>query len=299
MIETAISEVTPVIDHHCMLGEGVIWNEALHMVSWVDIEQGEVHEYSFWDNKHNVIRMNQKIGAISLCDNDNYIAAMQNGIGFINRNTHEIQIINHPEAKIPDNRFNDGKCDPAGRFWAGTMSLSQKANKGSLYVLEGAASLTQVIKNVTTSNGMAWDTKRNKFYYIDTPTLTVASYDYNVDTGSISNKREAIVVPEAEGFPDGMTIDREGMLWIAHWDGWQVARWNPFNGEKLLKINLPVARPTSCAFGGRNMNSLFITSAKSGLNAEDTQRQPLAGCLFVLKNTNYEGLPSFRFKRNA
>ncbi|HET7003292.1 MAG TPA: SMP-30/gluconolactonase/LRE family protein, partial [Puia sp.] len=151
------------------------------------------------------------------------------------------------------------------------------------------------IAPVSISNGMAWSLDRRLFYYIDTPTLTVVAYDFDEITAEIKNKRIAIRIQEDEGSPDGMTIDNEGMLWIAHWDGWQISRWNPLTGKKLLSILLPVARVTSCCFGGENFQDLYVTSAKTGLTAGELHDQPLAGSLFIIRDIGYHGLPLFEF----
>ena len=133
------------------------------------------------------------------------------------------------------------------------MSLSEEPNAGNVYVLENKLAHTKTIEDVTISNGMAWSLDHQTFYYIDTPTLEIEAYDYEKATGHISNKRTIINIDEKEGYPDGMTIDNECMFWIAHWDGWQVTRWNPNTGEKLYRIKLPVAKVTSCTFGGENL----------------------------------------------
>jgi len=203
---------------------------------------------------------------------------LQNGFAFIDRASGEVKMIANPENHLPCNRFNDGKCDPAGRFWAGTMSLSEEPNAGNVYVLENKLAHTKTIEDVTISNGMAWSLDHQTFYYIDTPTLEIVAYDYE------------------EGYPDGMTIDNECMFWIAHWDGWQVTRWDPNTGEKLYRIKLPVAKVTSCTFGGENLEDLYITSAKIGLTKEELEKQPLAGSLFVMRNCEFKGMPAFEFE---
>ncbi len=176
------------------------------------------------------------------------------------------------------------------------MSLSEDAGAGSLYVLDSDLKCSQKIKGVTISNGLAWSADRKTFYYTDTPTLEVAAFDYDDYTGAISNRRTIIRIEEKEGYPDGMTIDNEGMLWIAHWNGWQVTRWNPATGTKLLSIKLPVAKVTSCTFGGENFDDLYITSAKVDLTEAELKEQPFAGSLFVIRQCGFKGLPSFEFK---
>jgi sugar lactone lactonase YvrE len=179
------------------------------------------------------------------------------------------------------------------------MSFSEAPGAGGVYVLGNDLSVTQKMEGVTVSNGMAWSTDHQTFYYIDSPTFEVVSYRYDKRTGNITNKKTAIKFEKKEGSPDGMTIDREGMLWIAHWDGWQVARWNPETGEKLAQIPLPVAKASSCAFGGELFEDLYITSAREGLTKDELERQPLAGSLFVVRHCGYQGMPAFEFRLDS
>lgn len=284
-----------VLNHQCVLGEGVIWNDKQKIIAWVDIEKGEIHEFTLKNKFHRIVRIGSNIGCIGICSNGDYIAATQKGIGIVNRDTEKLKIIANPESDKPNNRFNDGKCDPKGRFWAGTMSLLEERYAGNVYVLNQSFLIKNSIKNVTCSNGMAWDTRRQRFYYIDSPTFTVAVFDYDPFTGKITNERTAVRVPKEEGTPDGMTIDNQGMLWIAHWDGWQVARWNPFSGEKLAHVELPVSRVTSCTFGGERLDDLYITTANTGLSDKELEQQPLAGSLFVVHNSGYIGHLPYEF----
>jgi sugar lactone lactonase YvrE len=284
-----------VLDHQCLLGEGPVWDAKNKTICWVDILQGEIHEYAPADKLYKSIAVNQMIGAIAICSNNRFIAALQNGFGFINRNSGAVTIIANPEQDLPGNRFNDGKCDPAGRFWAGTMSHTDEPEKGSLYLLNTDYTVTKKIEKISISNGMAWSSDHKTFYYIDSPTFTVTAFDYDNTSGAISNKRIIIQISPIDGSPDGMTIDNEGMLWIAHWDGWQITRWNPETGEKILAVPLPIARVTSCAFGGDDLQDLYITSARTGLSDDQLKKQPMAGSLFVLKNIGFQGLPNYEF----
>jgi len=293
MITKAQAQV--VLEHYSMLGEGPVWDDKLQRICWVDILGKEIHQYSPETKTHHTISVGQMVGAIAVCKNGNFLAALQNGFAFIDRNTDQIRMIANPEEHIPNNRFNDGKCDPAGRFWAGTMSLSETPNHGNLYVLEHLLPPSKKIEGITISNGLAWSLDHKTFYYIDTPTHEVVAYRYDMATGHISDKKTIIAIPKEDGYPDGMTIDSEGMLWIAHWDGWQLTRWNPDTGQKIHHIGLPVARVTSCTFGGKDLTDLYITSAKVGLTDEQLTQQPLAGALFVIPDSGYKGIAAFEF----
>ena len=285
-----------VLEHTCLLGEGSVWDEEENIICWIDILNGELHQFSPVLNTHSIITVHEMIGSFALCTNGNFIAALQNGFAFIDRKTGAINKITDPEVDLPGNRFNEGKCDPAGRFWAGTMSLLESPDAGSVYMLDKDLVVTKKIGQVSISNGKAWSKDCRTFYYIDTPTYTVVAYEYDNISGEITNKKVVIKIPETEGYPDGMTIDEEGMLWIAHWDGWQVARWNPATGEKLYTIKIPVAKVTSCTFGGADLNDLYITTAKVDLTEMELKQQPLAGGIFVVPNCGFKGLPAVKFR---
>lgn len=284
-----------VCDHICELGEGPVWDARGNKICWVDIVNGEIHEYDVNHRKLKTIPVHQMIGAMALKRNGNYVAALQHGFAFINRQTGEIKMIGDPEAHLSNNRFNDGKCDPAGRFWAGTMPFSEDSPAGSVYCLETDLSIEKKIGGVTVSNGMAWSHDHRTLYYIDSPSFEVVGYSYDVTTGDISGKKLIIAVSKEDGSPDGMTIDNEGMLWVAHWGGWKLTRWNPVTGKKLKEIALPVSQVTSCTFGGDHGEDLYITSAKIHLTAEQLEKQPLAGSLFVIRNCGFAGEACFEF----
>jgi len=190
-------------------------------------------------------------------------------------------------------RFNDGKCDPVGRFTAGTMDLSEKDPIGALYSFNGS-SVTRLLDGITISNGLTWSPDHKTFYYIDTPTREVRAFDYDLATGIMAAPRVAIYVPESLGWPDGMTSDMQGNLWIAMWGGAQVTRWNPNAGKLMEQIFVPAINVSSCIFGGANLNELYITSARKGLDEETLSRYPLTGGLFRLL-TKVEGMPTFEF----
>ncbi len=285
-----------VLDHKSFLGEGPIWDRRRHSVCWVDIVNGEIHEWFPASKSFRTLPVHQMIGAVAICENGNLLAALKNGIAIIDREKGEIEHIIHPEAHIQHNRYNDGKCDPRGRFWIGSMSVDELPDLGTVYMLDEELNLARKIENTSISNGMAWSPDQRHFYYIDSPTSAVVCYNYDVHTGEIYDKSVVVRIDEAEGYPDGMTIDDEGMLWVAHWGGWQVSRWNPFTGEKLFQLPIPAENVTSCVFGGEGLQDLYITSAKKGLTKKQLEEQPLAGSLFVWKNSGFKGLPASEYK---
>ena len=295
MIKNTLLNIDVVVDCISLLGEGPVWDNVQKCICWIDILNGKIHQFCPEQKKFTTISVQQMIGCLAICTNNNFIAALQNGFAFVDRENGSVKLISDPEAHLPGNRFNDGKCDPAGRFWAGTMSLSEEAGAGSVYIVQNDLQPIKIIESVTISNGMAWSPNHQTFYYIDTPTFLILAYDYNIVNGQISNKRTIIKIDEKDGYPDGMTIDNEGMLWVAHWGGWQITRWDPGTGEKIHSIKLPVAKVTSCTFGGVNLEDLYITTAKVGLTENELIQQPLAGSLFVIRNCGFKGMPAVEF----
>jgi sugar lactone lactonase YvrE len=174
------------------------------------------------------------------------------------------------------------------------MAIDAAPGAGSLYRLDPDGSVHRVLEGTTISNGLAWSAGGATLYYIDTGGQAIQAFDFDLETGGVSRRRDIAEVPVALGRPDGMAIDSEGMLWVALWDGGLVTRWDPKSGALLDRVSLPVSRPTSCAFGGPNLEDLYITSARSGLDAETLEAQPLAGGLFRAR-VGVGGVPEFEF----
>ncbi len=295
MIKDISNNVECVIDHSSLLGEGPVWDARNSCICWLDILNGTIHQFSTITNQHNVLEVGQMIGCIALTTDGNFIAGLKEGIGWIDRHSGKVEILTQPEQDLPGNRFNDGKCDPAGRFWAGTMALSEEQHAGNLYMVHHDRSIQKKKTAVTISNGLTWNQDAKSMYFIDTPTYKVLAFDFDLKTGDITNEHVVIEIQEKDGAPDGMTIDNEGMLWIAHWGGWQVSRWNPHSGKKLMHITLPVEKVTCCTFGGKHLNDLYITTARIDLSDAELQQQPLAGSLFVIRDCGFQGLPAVEY----
>jgi len=278
-----------------ILGEGPSWDAEQGVLYWVDIEGYAVHIYDPATGVDRRIPVGDYVGAVVPRASGGVAVVLRDGYHHLDPVTGKLTALQESVEPGDATRFNDGKCDPAGRFWAGSMSLKGEDNQGNLYVMDAQHNVTRVLSAVTTSNGLCWSGDGRTFYYIDTASRCVMAYDYDGADGRISNPRKAVDFPEDEGYPDGMTIDAEGMLWVAHWEGWKVSRFNPANGERLAEIRLPVARVTSCVFGGAELDELYITTARSGLNEEELAREPQAGHLFRIK-PGVKGTPTFAFK---
>lgn len=276
--------IEPLNETRAILGEGPVWHDG--ELIWVDIEGRRVHvgERTF--------DVGERVGCAWPCSRGHQlICGLQSGIAFLDLESGQLQPVVDPEGSLPRARFNDGKCDPLGRFWAGTMDMEEAEPLGSLYMLDPGGQLTRQLGEITVANGLAWGPDGRSFYYIDSPTREVAAFAYDPETGSLSDRRVAIRIPEGEGFPDGMTIDAEGKLWIALWGGWGVVRYDPESGERLGKIDLPVEKVTSCVFGGKHLDELYITTASIGLDAAARDQQPLAGMVFHTR-PGVSGLPA-------
>lgn len=284
-----------VYETKAVLGEGPSWDAAGQRVLWVDIEASLVCLFDPVKAENRSFSTGCHVGSAVLSTKGDVIAATQKGFARLDLKTGQLTPICDPESDLPNNRFNDGKCDPAGRFWAGTMGYDESKTTGSLYLLDERLNCRKILDGVAISNGLAWTEDHRTMYYIDTPTMRVEAFDFDPSDSSITNRRTAIRIPEGIGYPDGMTIDREGMLWICLWDGWAVTRWNPNTGEQLEKIDLPVGRATACCFGGKGLDELYITSASTRLSESELEKQPLAGSLFRAK-PGVSGFAPFLFK---
>ncbi|HET7897759.1 MAG TPA: SMP-30/gluconolactonase/LRE family protein [Flavisolibacter sp.] len=276
------------------LGEGPVWDAQEHQIIWVDIERGKIQSYHPATQQYKSFSAGQMVGSVALASSGKVVGALQNGFALIDMETNSVVMLGDPESDLQDNRFNDGKCDAAGRFWAGTMCMKGDKNKGGLYVLD-KKTVTQKLTGVSCSNGLAWGVDNTILYFIDSPTRSVVAFEYDLSSGEIKNGRNIITIAEKDGFPDGMTIDAEGMLWIALWGGGKVQRRNPFSSIILQEISLPVSLVTSCTFGGEDLTDLYITTATKGLTESERKAQPLAGCLFVVQNSGYQGIPAALF----
>lgn len=284
------------LDSKVFLGEGPLWDVEKKSLWWINIFAGELFCFDPVSGENSKFELGQQIGTVVLQESGGVAVALEEGFFSFDPATKQLTPIADPESDKAGNRFNDGKCDPAGRFWAGTMEKVEEQATGALYCLEADGTCHQRETGIFISNGITWTSDAKTMYYIDSPTRKVDAYDFDNSTGEISNRRTAIAIPEGMGYPDGMSIDADDNLWIAMWDGWGVAKFDPRTGEFLEKIELPVANVTACAFGGDDLKDLYITTARKGIAEEDLEKQPLAGSLFHAK-VDVTGTTFPKFKR--
>ena len=286
-VSDRIAAVETVVAAGAELGEGPIWDARSGRIAWVDILGRRIHLTDSVTGATESIETPLQVGAIAPRAKGGFVAALQDGFWVMGDGPAR-RIATVPEAR-PGLRFNDGKCDPAGRFWAGTMAYDQAAGAAALYRLDAEGRPTRVIDGVTISNGLDWSIDGTAMYYIDSPLHRIDVFDFEPATGEIANRRIAIQIPRETGTPDGLTIDADGGIWVALWGGGAVHRY--LDGRLDQVIKLPVSKPTSCAFGGAELDELYVTSASQGLSDTDRRAQPLAGALFRIR-TGIRGLPA-------
>jgi sugar lactone lactonase YvrE len=277
------------------VGEGCLWDEVRGVLYWVDILDNRVYCFGPSNGANTGYDVGQEVGAVALRPGKGkLLLALRNGIADLDLETGQVTHLVDPEANRPKNRFNDGKCDRQGRFWAGTLPDDLETGAGSLYCIDKDLGVTTKIPQVTISNGLAWSRDQRTFYYIDTPTQKLQAFDYEPQAGAISNPRVVREFAEAEGHPDGMAIDADDRLWVALWGGSRVVCVDPPTGEIVFQVLLPVTNASSCVFGGAGLDELYVTTATAGLTPEELETQPLAGSLFKAK-VPFKGLPPNRF----
>jgi sugar lactone lactonase YvrE len=287
------TEVHCVVDARNKLGEVPVWDIAEQAIYWVDIKGALLQRYHPATGAVRRWTMPERLCALALREKGGLVIALASGFAFFDPETGAIERLAAPEAHLPGNRMNDGKCDRRGRFWAGTMDDSLKRQTAALYRLDADLSCHQMETGIGISNSLAWSPDNQTFYFADTLVKTIFAYDFDLESGAIRNRRVFADCRASQGAPDGSTIDAEGFLWNAHWDGWKLVRYAP-DGRVDREVRLPVQKPTSCMFGGPDLATLYVTSAIWDHSVEDLKSQPHAGGLLAL-DVGVRGLPEPRF----
>jgi len=289
-----VVEVRCVLDVHALLGESPVWNAKEQALYWVDIKKHQIHRYFPYGHLDEVFELKEEVGCLAVREEGGIVAGFRTGLYFFNLEIGSAELIIDPEANLLENRFNDGKCDRLGRFWAGTMDDSESMPTGAIYRLDADLRVKRMLAGFVVPNGMGWSPDNHTMYLTDSYNRTIYAFDYDLDLGEVSRQRVFARISEKSGFPDGLTVDAEGFIWSAHWDGWRVTRYTP-DGRIDKVIMMPVQRPTSCCFGGEKLDILFVTSASIGLTKEEVARGALAGSLFQIVDTGVKGLPDAQF----
>ena len=289
-----VREVELVVPAQAELGECPVWDEAAQELLWVDILQGLVHRYEPATGNSSHLAVGQPIGAVAPRVSGGYVLALRDGFAIVEDADQTAHIVAPVELDAPENRMNDGKCDRAGRFWAGTVSSEADSGAGALYRLDPDYTVTKILEGVTMSNGLAWSPGEDVMYFIDTATQRVDAFDFESVSGRIEHRRPVIEIPVEDGSPDGMTSDVDGNLWIAVYGSSQVRCYAP-DGRLEEVVELPVPGVTSCAFGGVDCRDLYITTAPLGVSEAEYRERPGTGGLYRVR-PGVKGAPPNSFR---
>ncbi len=276
-----------------ILGEAPLWCPEEAALYWVDIEGRKVFRLVPQSGKRTVFSLDHEIGCIVHRAKGGFLAALDAGLAYLSQDLTKVDIFADPEVGNPGVRLNDGKCDRRGRFWTASTDREETQPLGSLYCLSGTEPVHTVLSDVIVGNGLGWSPDNRIMYFTDTGYGAIYAFDYDIESGTPENRRLFASVDEADGAPDGLTVDAEGFVWSAHWNGWRITRYDPA-GQIDRTIDLPVPNVTSLAFGGPDLDRLYITSAKLDMSARDIAEAPLSGGLFAV-DTGIRGLPEIPF----
>ena len=283
-------DIQCVWEQPAILGEGPLWSARENAVYWVDIVSKQIHRYGVADDSRQTWMDAAGVTSLAERRQGGLVGTVRDGFAFIDLAAGTFEPIALPEADMPENRFNDGKVDENGRYWAGSMDDGENLETGSLYRLDGDLSLHKMDENYGITNGPAFSVDGNTLYHTDTAKRTIFAFNFSED-GAISNQRIFVKLEaEEEGYPDGMTVDSENCVWLCHFGGSRITRYSP-ESEILQVIPMPVPNITSCTFAGSDLDTLYITTARHLLSDEDVRKYPLSGSLFSCK-PGVTGLPT-------
>ncbi|MBD3391164.1 MAG: SMP-30/gluconolactonase/LRE family protein [Chitinivibrionales bacterium] len=286
--------VSLVLDAKAELGEGVCWDWRSQVLYWVDINRYELHVFDPETNSDRSINVGEYIGTVAPRAGGGLVLGLQHRIVSCDLDTGEMVTLCSLEADRENNRINDGKCGPDGRFWVGTMDLDCQEGAGGFYCVDTDYTMRTILRSVGISNGLCWRSDHSILYYIDLLTRKIDAFDFDAGAGTCANRRPVVDFGDNPGSPDGMNIDAEDKLWVASFGGGCVMRWDPDTGELMQTIELPVTNVTNCAFGGRELDRLYISTARVLRTEEDLAKEPLAGGLFVAE-PGVRGVRAFEY----
>ena len=292
--EVASLEVQCVADIRSLLGEAPIWSPRDSALYWVDILTPSVHWYDATRRVNQELKLGSMVSVAIPKATGGLLVATPAGLMTLDVSSKRLSAFCHPESERPGNRYNDGKCDRMGRLWIGTLDMATAANRGNLFRVDADGSWKKMDSGFTVANGLGWSPDNKRMYFTDSVRRTIYVYDFDLRPGLISNRRPFITLDASDGTPDGLTVDEDGCLWVAVWDAWRVSRYSP-QGLELLRIRMPVPRPTSCCFGGDSLDTLYVTSASVRLNQASLTAAPQSGSLFAIRIPGVRGLPETTF----
>jgi sugar lactone lactonase YvrE len=276
------------------LGECPVWDDRAGLLRWIDIGAPALKRCDASGSDVRLLELPETIGSYALRESSRgLLAAMRSGLYLLDPDTGERRVLARPEPDRPGNRFNDGRCDRAGRFWAGTMSIDEREASGSLYRVDPDGGVTRMREAITIPNSIAWSPDGRTLYFADTPRLRIWAFECDPATGVLVKQRVFADSPGPAGGPDGSCVDADGCLWNAEYGRGRLVRYTP-RGAIDRVISVPIANPTCCCFGGAGLDTMFVTSASQRLTPAELALQPLAGSVLAL-HPGVRGLPESRF----
>jgi L-arabinonolactonase len=264
------------------LGESIIWDDRTGLLHWVNIHDREIWSWNPTSAKEpRKLKMPERVGAIGLRQQDGLVAALEKGFALVHDDT--VETMARVEEDLPTTRLNDGRVDPAGRFVCGSMDeASPQQPIASLYGLDADRRVDRLLSGISCTNSLCWSPDGRTLYFTDMPTRRIDAFDYDPGTGSVSNRRPFASLSKEPGFADGSIVDAEGFLWNAQWQGSKLVRYRP-DGSVEREVALPVSNPTCMAFGGPDLDILFVTSARFTLTNDQLDAEPSAGSVFAFR----------------
>lgn len=279
-----------VVASHSELTEGPMWEESSGTLYWVSILGHEVHSWCPSDGSRGTWNLGEFVGAVVPRKSGGLVVAVQRGFATLDPVTGGSELLREVEADRPNQRMNDGKCDPSGRLWAGTMGAAEAVHgSGTLYRLDTDWSVTPMVDGLTISNGLGWSPDGGTMYFVDTGPRCLFAFDFDPEEGRLSRQRVLVTFQASDGYPDGLCMDAEGCVWLAMWGAGRINRYSP-SGILIESLSVPVTCPSSCAFGTSDLDVLFVTSASLTLDARERSEQPDAGGIFAV-DVGVPGLP--------
>lgn len=279
----------------CSLGEGPVWDTDRDGLWWVDIKKKRVYWLASGANAPLLINLSQMVGMCVPTTDQRLLVGLENNLEVIQPETGHAEVLYPIETDLPKNRCNDGKCDAAGRLWIGTMNTETQDRNGNFYSYTPQNGLQLQRSGCSISNGLCWSKDNQTLYYIDSPDQNIKAFDFDLQNGAIKNERIIAKIEDTDGTPDGMTIDTSGNLWVALWGGASVKCFSPATGKVIETIQVPALQPTCCTFGGSDLRTLYITSARTGMSEEQLKEFPLSGSVFQVQLPT-GGYPPHRMK---
>lgn len=289
-----MTEVRCVLDVRSLLGEGPYWDVPEQRLYWVDIKGRLIHRFDPATGKDESWPTPEDVGSLAVREKGGLVVALKSGFHFYDLATRTATPVALPEGQDAGDRFNDGKTDRRGRFWAGTMDDGERQPRGGLYRLDTDLSCRKMVDGIVCSNSLCWSPDDKVMYYACSGQKKIWAWDFDAARGEIENRRVFAEIPEPRVVPDGATVDAEGFVWVALWGGWRVVRYDP-EGRLERTIAVPVQQPTCPMFGGPSLETMYVTSASVRLDKEALAKQPQAGGLFAIE-PGVRGLPETRFK---